>query len=201
MYFFKVDKKDSISPPSIINLIGLYSTNDSYVMILSSRLFWNQDKNSATFATGTTNINNDFLYEFEGTDVRLVFTEQRKFITLEYSRKLIRELYLGLLYLGTQTNYRFDKGSQEENDFTREFFERNNIQDNFVSSIGLNISYDTRDYVYYPTKGLMFSIRPKLNSEWLGSDNDYIDTDYSMNYFTSFASNKVLGISLSGGFA
>ncbi len=201
MYFFKVDKKDSISPPSIINLIGLYSTNDSYVMILSSRLFWNQDKNRATFATGTTNINNDFLYEFEGTDVRLVFTEQRKFITLEYSRKLIGELYLGLLYLGTQTNYKFDKGSQEENDFTREFFESNNIQDNFVSSIGLNISYDTRDYVYYPTKGLMFSIRPKLNAEWLGSDNDYIDTDYSMTYFTSFASNKVLGISLSGGFA
>ena len=54
------------------------------------------------------NVNNDFLYHIDDNDVRLVFTENRKFITLEYSRKLIGEFYLGLLYLGTQTNYAFD---------------------------------------------------------------------------------------------
>ena len=201
MYFFKLNKKDSISPPSNVRLIGLYSTNDSYVMALSSRLFWKEDKNRATFITGTTNINNNFLYEIEGADVRLVFTEQRKFVTAEYSRKIIGELYLGLLYLGTKTVYKFDKGTQEENDFTEEFFENNGIEDNFVSSLGFNISYDTRDYIYYPTKGLMFSIRPKFNGEWLGSENNYVDTDYVFNYYTSLASNKILATAVSGGLA
>jgi len=201
MYFFKFNKEDKVSPPSNVNIMGLYSTNKSYFMAIMSRLFWSEDNNRSNFATGVVSVNNNFLYNIDDNDVRLVFTEKRKFITLEYSHKLIGEFYLGLLYLGTQTNYAFNNGSQEENDFAREFFEQNGITDNFVSSIGLNFSFDTRDYVYYPTSGLTFSIRPKFNIEWLGSDNNYTDTDFEAAYFIPLASNKVLGFALGGGFA
>ncbi|PCI09171.1 MAG: hypothetical protein COB73_05955 [Flavobacteriaceae bacterium] len=201
MYFFKFNKKDTISPPSTINLMGLYSTNKSYFAAITSRLFWSEDKNRASFATGVVNINNDFLYNIDDNDVGLVYTENRKFITLEYSRKIIGEFYLGLLYLGTQTNYAFDNGTQEENDFAREFFEQNGITDNFISSIGFNISFDTRDYVYYPTSGFTFSIRPKFNTEWLGSDNNYTDIDFEAAYYIPLATNQVLAFGLGGGFA
>ncbi len=201
MYFFKVNKDDKVSPPSTINLTGLYSTNKSYFMLLSSRLFWNQDKNRSTFATGTISINNNFLYNVDGNEVRLVYTEKRNFITAEYSRKLLGEFYFGLLYLGTYTSYQFNNGTQEENDFTEDFFNKRGIGANFVSSIGLNISYDTRDYVYYPTRGLMFTIRPKLNADWLGSDNNYTDTDFEAAYYVPVAANQVLAIGLGGGFA
>ena len=40
MYFFKFNKEDKVSPPSTINLMGLYSTNKSYFMAVMSRLFW-----------------------------------------------------------------------------------------------------------------------------------------------------------------
>ncbi|MFK5854850.1 MAG: BamA/TamA family outer membrane protein [Bacteroidota bacterium] len=201
MYFFKFDEKDTISPPTTINLMGLYSTNKSYFAAINSRLFWSEDKNRASFATGVANVNNDFLYDIDNNDVRLVYTENRKFITLEYSRKIIGEFYLGLLYLGMQTNYAFENGTEEENDFAREFFEQNSITNNFVSSIGFNISFDTRDYVYYPTSGLMFSIRPKFNTKWLGSDNNYTDTDFEAAYYIPLASNQVLAFALGGGFA
>ncbi|MBU2950223.1 outer membrane protein assembly factor [Tamlana agarivorans] len=202
MYFFKLNQNDTISPPSNVNVMGLYSTNDSHLITIISRLFWGEDRNRMNFATGISNVNNNFLYNIEGEDdVRLVFTEKRKFITLEYSRKLLGELYLGMLYLGTQTNYTFKNGTDEENEFARDFFDQNDITDNFVSSIGLNFSIDTRDYVYYPTKGLMFSIRPKFNTAWLGSDNNYTDTDFEGAYFTSIASNQVLGFAIGGGFA
>lgn len=201
MYFFKFDKEDKISPPSTMGLMGLYSTNKSYFTAITSRLYWNEDKNRANFATGIGSINNDFLYNIDDNDIRLVFTEERRFVTLEYSRKLVGEFYLGVLYLGTQTNYAFENGTQEENDFTREFFEQNGITDNFVSSIGLNFSLDTRDYVYYPTSGLTFSIRPKFNTEWLGSDNNYTDTDFEAAYFIPMVSNQVFAFGLGGGFA
>ena len=201
MYFFKFNKEDKVSPPSNVNIMGLYSTNKSYFMAVMSRLFWSEDRNRASFATGVSNINNNFLYNIDDNDVRLVFTENRKFITLEYSRKILGEFYLGMLYLGTQTSYAFNNGTDEENDFASEFFEQNGITDNFVSSLGLNISLDTRDYVYYPTSGLMFSIRPKFNTEWLGSDNKYTDTDFEAAYFIPLASNQVLGFALGGGFA
>ena len=201
MYFFKLKKDDEISPPSLVSLYGIYSTNNSYIIAPFGRFFWNENKNRATFGIGTLKIKNYFLYDEQGNNLRLVYSELRTFVSAEYSRKVIGDFYLGLLYLGTKTSYKFDQGSDEENEFTKDFFEQNGIEDNFVSSIGLNFSFDNRDYPYYPTRGLSFSVRPKLNADWLGSDNNYVDTDYSFNYFYSFKENQILAFDLSGGFA
>jgi outer membrane protein assembly factor BamA len=201
MYFFKIDEEDEISPPSLVSLYAIYTTNNSYIFTPFGRFFWNEDRNRATLAIGTLRINNDFEYDELDNDLRLVYSEIRNFVTLEYSRKVFGDFYLGMLYLGTKTKYKFDQGTQEENDFAKDFFEENGIEDNFISSLGLNISFDNTDYQYYPTKGFKFSIRPKLNREWLGSDNDYVDTDYGFTYYYSFQENKILAINVSGGIA
>lgn len=203
MYFFKVGKKDTVSPPSLISLYAIYTTNNSYIVAPFARLFWNEDKNRATFGTAFLGINNDFLYAGNngGESVRLVYTEQRKFFTAEYSRKIIGDFYAGLLYLGTITDYTFNNGSEEENEFTEEFFKENGIKDNFVSSIGANLSFDNRDYPYYPTKGLSASVRPKVNTAWLGSENEYVDIDYKFAFYHSFKENKILALGVTGGFA
>ena len=201
MYFFKIDKDDKASPPSLASLYAIYTTNNSYIFTPFGRFFWNEDKNRASFGVGTLRINNDFTYDEQGNDLRLVYSEIRNFITAEYSRKIIGDFYLGMVYLGTKTKYKFDQGNGQENDFTRDFFAQNGIADNFVSSIGLNLSFDNRDYPYYPTRGFTFSIRPKLNRAWLGSDNDYIDTDYKFSYFNSLQDNLILALNIAGGFA
>ncbi len=38
--------------------------------------------------------------------------------------------------MGVKTRYRFDQGTDEENDFTEEFFEEHDITDNFIFSLG-----------------------------------------------------------------
>ena len=82
MYFFKFDKEDKISPPSLTTLFGLYSTNKSYVLLSSSRFYWNKDKNRATFIVGPIRINHDFVYENEnGEDLHLVYSEIRNILT------------------------------------------------------------------------------------------------------------------------
>ena len=201
MFFFKLKKNDTISPPSMLILYGVYTTNKSHILIPAARLFWNEDKNRMNIAAGNVRINNDFSYDVEGEELQLVFSEIRSFVTAEYSRKVFGDFYVGALYLGMKTDYKFDQGSDEENEFTKDFFEENGIEDNFVSSIGLSLSFDNTDYVYYPTKGLSFTIRPKLNRDWLGSDNDYEDTDYTAAYYTPLSIKSVLAIGLAGGFA
>jgi len=201
MYFFKFDNEDEKSPPSLAALYAVYSTNDSYIFTPFGRFFWNEDRNRASLGTGTLRINNNFTYDLEGEDLRLIFSELRTFVTAEYSRRIIGEFYLGMVYLGTQTRYRFNRGSDLENEIAREFFRQNGIEDNFVSSVGLNLSFDNRDYPWYPTRGFTFSIRPKLNAAWLGSDNNYVDTDYMFSYFYSLNNNMILGVNISGGFA
>ncbi len=126
MYFFKFDKEDKKSSPSVASLLGLYSTNKSYVLIASSRLFWNEGKNRATFIAGPIRINHDFVYENdEGEDLHLVYSELRSIISAEYSRKIFNDFYLGILYLGTKTKYKFDQGSEEETNFSERIFKEN----------------------------------------------------------------------------
>lgn len=200
LYFFEIDEEKT-SPPSLLSILAIYSTNGSYIVAPMARMFWNEDKNRTFVSAATIRLNNDFDYEIEDGNINLVYSEIRNSITMEYSRKIVGEFYLGMLYFGTKTKYKFDKGTDAQNDFTENFFKENGIEDNFVSSIGLNLSYDDRDYPYYPTKGLTFSIRPKLNADWLGSDNNYVDTDYAFKYYLSLAKNKVLAFNLAGGFA
>ncbi len=47
MYFFELEAEDSISPPSIISLVGLYTTNRSHVFIPMAKLFWKEDNTVA----------------------------------------------------------------------------------------------------------------------------------------------------------
>lgn len=201
MYFFKVDKQDTESPPSLASLYAIYSTNKSYIFTPFGRFFWNEDRNRAFISFGTSRVNYNLTYDEQEDDLRLVYSEIRSFVTAEYSRKIIGEFYLGILYLGTKTKYKFDQGTDAENDFTREFFIQNGITDNFVSSLGLNFSFDNRDYPYNPSRGFTFSIRPKLNAGWLGSENNYVDTDYEISYFKSLKEDLILGLNVSGGFA
>ena len=202
LFFFKFDKEDEKSPPSIASLAGLYSTNNSYILLASTRMYWNEDKNRATFIAGPSRINHDVTYDIDGSeDLNLLYSELRSFISAEYSRKIVGDFYLGLLYLGVNTKYRFDQGTEEQNDFAEMFFEENGITDNFISSLGVSFSFDTRDYVYNPTEGMMFSIRPKFYTDWLGSDNDYVDTDFNATYFIPISQKQVMAFSLAGGFA
>lgn len=201
MYFFKTNQEDKLSPPSAVRLVGLYTTNKSYVFVPMAKLYWGENKNRATLLTGTLRVNNNFDYDYNGEDINLVFSELRYFVSTEYSRQIVGNFYLGFLYLGAKTKYKFNQGTDEENEFTEEFFEQNGITDNFVSSIGLNFSFDNVDYPYYPTKGFNLSVRPKFNTTWLGSENEYVDTDYALKAYTPLATNKILAFSVNGGFA
>ncbi len=63
MYFFKIDKDDDESPPSLASLYAIYTTNNSYIFTPFGRFFWNEDKNRASIGIGTLRINNDFTYD------------------------------------------------------------------------------------------------------------------------------------------
>lgn len=200
MYMFRLKKSDDISPPSLIGLGGLYSTNQSYVLGLLSQLYFAEDKYRVSAGFGTSRINNDFEYNFEFiTPVRLVYSEVRSFFVVQLSRAVIKHLYVGLQYSGTRTRYRFDRGTDEQNDFAEALFDSLGITDDFKSSIGLPFGYDTRDYTYYPSNGMVLSVRPTIYAEWLGGDDNYTSLTYSLSAYKRIAQDKVIAGKIAGG--
>ena len=199
MYLFDANKKDTISPPSTVMLMGLYSTNKSYIFLLPTALFLNDDYFRITGAVMTSRINNSFVYDYEGNDVTLVYSELRWMYIAEFSVQLLNNFYTGLMYTGFQTKYKFDEGSADENNITQSLFNQLGVEDNFTSSIGVKLSYDSRDYIYNASQGFNGTLRSMYFAKWLGSTNEYASIAYDFKYYHSLDSNNVLAGMLSGG--
>ena len=91
MYLFPMSRADTISPPSTLMFIDLYSTNKSYVFGLPAALFFGEDKYRATAAVFTTRMNMDFTYDIgEQHDIKLVYSELRTIYFLEFSRQVAK---------------------------------------------------------------------------------------------------------------
>ena len=199
MYMFPVNRDDVLSPPSVVGLVGLYSTNKSYVFALPAMLYLAEDTYRIMAAGAVMRVNNDFSYETDLGDLRVVYSELRTIFGLEVSRKIANRTYLGLLYFGGDTRYRFDQGSDQENEIARLLFKALGIEDNFSSSLGLKAAFDSRDYPYYPTAGLYAVLRPMYNARWLGSENDYGTISYDLEHYYSFKPRHLLATKLAGG--
>ena len=199
MYMFPVNKSDEISPPSMVMLYGLYSTNRSYAFAVPAMVYLSEDTYRIGAAAAAIRVNNDFTYETDAGDFQLVYSELRTVIALEVSRNISDRFYLGLLYSGMDTRYRFDQGSDEQNELTRLLFQSLGIGDAFTSSLGVKAAFDSRDYTYYPTSGVYAVLRPMYNAKWLGSENDYAAISYNINHYRLLKERHVLATKLAGG--
>ncbi len=204
MYLFKLNKNDRLSPPSSVGLTGFYTTNKSYVFIPRASFYWNENKNRAFLGAGSVSISHRHDYSDESvnlTDFTLVYKERWTFFWLEYDRKVIGNWFLGGSFSGSKVNYTFDEGTDQENEFTEEFFNQKGISDKFMTNIGLKLSFDSRDYIYYPAKGYRFIVNPRFYRKWLGSDNNYTNTTVKLTGYFSLRSDMVLASQLYVGFS
>jgi outer membrane protein assembly factor BamA len=199
MYILKINPKDTVSPPSVMTAYGLYSTNDSYIFSLGSRLFLKEDNYRVLFALGTIRINNNFEYDFGYETPNVVYSELTPFAVVGASHQVVENFYAGFLYVAFKSKYRFDKGSDEENEFARQLFKQMGIEDNFTSSLGLDLSYDSKDYQYYPTAGIEANFRPMFHGTWLGGDNNYTNISYDINWYHGFSDRRILAARIAGG--
>ena len=198
MYIFPFSKADTISPLSTVMLMGLYSTNNSYVFLMPTALFFGDDYYRITAAVITSRINNNFVYNYEGSDITLVYSELRWMYIAEFSLQFWKDFYAGLLYAGFLTNYKYDKGTEEENNFTKSLFEQLGIKDNYTSSIGLKLSFDNRDYIYNATEGYNLTLRTMYYAKWLGSENEYGNVVYDFKYYHTLFPENVIALALPG---
>jgi outer membrane protein assembly factor BamA len=199
MYMFSANPNDQVSPPSTAMLTGLYSTNKSYVFAAPLALFLAEDTWRLTAGVGTVRINNDFTYDVDGPDVNLVYSDLRDLIFLEASRKIAGNVYLGVAYFGSRSRYRFDQGSEDQNEFAKGLFQALGIGDTFISSLGLKAAYDSRDYPYFPTSGTNAVLTPVHFAKWLGSETDFSKISYDIRHYHLLKPRHRLSARLAGG--
>ncbi|NME66730.1 BamA/TamA family outer membrane protein [Flammeovirga aprica] len=177
MAMFNISQKDTISPSSVVGLLGMWTTNDSWFGLMFSRFYLNKDKYRVTFAAGLGSINFQTFVPMPIGGGFVDYNTGLNFIKVEVQRKVINHLYFGVNYMATDFNTSFNV----EGDTTVQ----NNLQ-----TIGLVISYDHRDNVYYPYGGHIGNIKLDMNPEFLGNEVQNTKVSIDFNKYFAFREGK-----------
>ena len=175
--FYKVNEKDTISPPSQSMLIGIYTAEKSWMAGFVQQFYLKEDKWRAKAIAFKGNINYQFFNGDPSTNVGDFedYTNDVVMISAQVHRKIWKRLYGGLYgeYNNSKTYFRAQNDSLDE---------RN------LSNIGYVLSQDSRDNVYYPTTGKFINLLNQFYRKWTGSDNDF--NRFKLNYNQFFNLKK-----------
>lgn len=176
MYMWNINKKDTISPQSLVGGLGMYSTNKTYFGMGFARLYLNEDKWRIQFGGGNGNVNFQvFIHEIVNDYVD--YGTSFWFFKAQIERKIFKSLYGGIVidYTGFDTIFDLPTNPEIENSFT---------------GFGLILENDLRDNVYYPYGGSQASLEWNSYPIWLGNEDTSNKLTPTYNRYISFRDKK-----------
>jgi hypothetical protein len=138
MAMYTLNKKDTISPQSVSGIIGIWTTNKSWFVIGFSQFYLKEDRWRAVVAGGLVSVNFQTYVDLPINGF-VDYNTAADFVYLEAKRRIFKDVYLGLHYTYSSFKTRFDGLPAPET--------------TYLNGIGVIITRDTRDDVYYPKSG------------------------------------------------
>jgi hypothetical protein len=205
-YMFPFDKKDKISPNSVLGVGGLFTNNGSRAIAVGGRLYFKEDKYRFTVAAASAKINADIYGVGKLAGDRGLFLP----LTFNGSAFIAEPLFFRIrksFHLGFRFQYRDLKMSlnSEESDLPADGdlppslkavldeVEADLFQQKTVA-VGPRFQWDTRDSTYYPRKGVFLDSGIDLFEEALGSKFTYQYYKVAFNKYTSLGKHQVLAV-------
>jgi outer membrane protein assembly factor BamA len=179
--YFKINKKDSISPSSNVGVAGIYTAQNSYALFLYSQLFLEEDRWRVRAAAGTLDINFQFYLDDPVTSTGNFsdYSTKANLVVLQVQRKIFNRIYFGPTgsFIKSTTTFSFPGENGQDS-----------ISRSILNNIGYIITNDTRDHVQYPTKGMFLNFKNQFYRNWIGSDYEFVR--YIVNYNQFFKISK-----------
>lgn len=187
--FYKINKKDTISPLSSSMLIGSYSTNDTWFAVQVNKLYFKEDKYRSKFVTGTGGINFQTFLDWGSILDQIppeiipptlpplpddgVFIDYNTSLFFIYTDFLVNvhdRLYIGANIVYTQSTTTFDVPTNPTD--TQKLF-----------GFGFSSEFDKRDNQMQPIKGFNGKLNTTSFLESLGSSSNYTNVTFEYNKF------------------
>lgn len=188
MAMYKLNPKDTISPASISGLLGMYTTNDTWFGMFFQRFYFDEDNWRATAAGGLGSINYQFFLDIPNAGY-IDYNTNVNFLYAEIQRRLVGKLYLGAHYLYTSFDTSF--GADTTINFGR----------TYLHGLGIKLSLDQRDEVYYPRDGSLTELDWTSFPEFMNDNiqSDKIELEYN-RYLSTRKEQDVIATRFYGGF-
>jgi outer membrane protein assembly factor BamA len=174
--YFKMNKKDKISPSSNIGIAGIYTEQKSYAVFLYSQLFMAEDRWRVRLAAGSMDINFQFYLEDPVTSTGNFsdYSTKANVVALQVQRNIFKRIYFGptASFIKATTTFSFPNAEGQDS-----------VSESNLNNIGYIISNDTRDHVQYPTRGMFLNFKNQFYRNWIGSDYEFVRYIVTYNQF------------------
>ena len=181
----KVSEEDSQT-----DVFGYYTTTKSWKVGFDQVFSFKEDRFRSKTSGRFGNVNNRFEYPNLPSDV--VYGEPMNVLTSNFVYNFVGRLYANVNYRYIKTDYVFDTGTDEEQEFSQAILGRAGAEEAAGSGLGLVAGHDSRDHEYSATKGIYTDLQWLSFREWMGSDDDYSTVETFFNFYWSVKKSQVL---------
>lgn len=188
---FKLSNK-FISKPSSVTASGYYTINDQYDITIQPEVYLFEDmlKIWSKFNYGR---NFDFFYGMGNSSPEIEndrYLQENYLVQLKIQPKLFDERFnLGINYEFRKMNVADRKGNPllESKAYT-------GSEGGTTTGLGLVLSWDSRDNIFYPNTGGYYEVNGSNFIEFLGSDFSYGKYVFDFRRYFSIAANHIIAI-------
>jgi len=185
--FYKINKKDTISPSSSTGMLGMYTQEKSHLLFAFSRIYFAEDRWRIAAAAGNLDINFQFYLEdpiLSGGNF-YDYSTKMNLIVLQLQRKVYKHIYIGptSAFIKSTTAFDFPGFSGEDS-----------VSISNLNNVGYIISNDTRDHVQYPSRGMFLNFKNQFYRSWAGSDYKFERYLFTYNQFFKLDEEKILAV-------
>ncbi|HEY1923072.1 MAG TPA: BamA/TamA family outer membrane protein [Tepidisphaeraceae bacterium] len=193
-YIFPLDKNDTVSPPSVIALVGMYTQNESWAAGLMTNLHIDEDKYRVKGGVFTGQINYDFYgvgTQAGEEGVSIPLHQHMNGALIEPLFQVVPGLYLGPRYTYAQISTSASTGGFAIPPGITQFFSQLQTDS---SAFGVHIEADTRDNEFYPRNGHLFDFEADFHQTAWGDSFNYEIYKASYNQYIKLSNRQVLAV-------
>jgi outer membrane protein assembly factor BamA len=183
-----IKSKNPLNPSSSIGGGGLYTTKKNWYFGLYEQFYLDDDNWRITSGQvlGNTNFQT-YTIAPDLSQTEIPYENAVRLFYIQVKRQVFFDhFYTGLQYQASksQTTFRPPDAPEE-------------IETQNQYLIGVPFSYDSRNYIYSPSKGYSINLNINLLPSWLGNTDSYTKVTANINNYHSFNENMVLATRVS----
>lgn len=162
---YRIDRTDSISPPSDVSLYATASTTGYYLIGLSGNNLFRRNIHRLSYDFSFSSQPSFYWgigYAAGAHNAKSSYVEKRIRVDVRYLYRVVPHLYFG-----PTLGFRYMRGT----DFGRPDYIAGQRKSNTVTGIGAVVEYDTRDFIPNPREGVYLSLGGSWMPESLGTQH------------------------------
>lgn len=197
---YRLDRQDSLMQPSDLSLSGNVSVKGFYTLSVKGNTNFRGNRSRLSYYLAFRHKNLDFWgvsYDDCTANPVTEYTKQMFKVETDYIYKVTRAFHVGA---ALNVNYTSGDVKRQGGVLPSDYLQGQKDA-YFFTGLGLSVSYDTRDFILNPKRGVYLSLKGMLYPEFMSSHSKSVfSTTVTLDFYRRMCPGSVLALDMYGHF-